>query len=91
MAGTQHFHRMRYNVRRGLRETVASRQTLPEAEWAAVLEMFQSKCAYCDQPALSNRGIVPDHLVPANERIANERNTDLSVNASSADDPVPEW
>lgn len=68
MAGTQHFHRMGYNVRRGLREIVASRQTLPEAEWAAVLEMFRSRCAYCDQgPTFENRGIVPDHLVPAHE------------------------
>jgi hypothetical protein len=68
MAGTQHFYRMRYSVRRGLHEIVASRQTLPETEWAAVLEVFESRCAYCDQSGtFENRGIVPDHLVPAHE------------------------
>lgn len=68
MAGTQHFHRMRYNVHRGLREIVASRQTLSETEWAALMEAFQSRCVYCNQIAtLENRGIVPDHLVSAQE------------------------
>jgi hypothetical protein len=68
MAGTQHFHRIRYNVRRGLREIIASRQTLPETEWAAILHVFQSECAYCGQPGtFENRGIVADHLVPAHQ------------------------
>jgi hypothetical protein len=68
MAGTQHFHRIGYHVRRGLREIIASRQKMAEAEWAAMMAAFQSKCVYCDQTAtLENRGIVPDHLVTAHE------------------------
>lgn len=68
MAGTQHFHRIRYNVHRGLREIVASRQTLPETEWAAVLDAFQSRCAYCGQTGtFENRGVALDHLVPAHQ------------------------
>ena len=67
MAGTRHFSRMKYHVERGLREIVAPRQILPEAGWLALLATFNSKCVFCDQEAtMTNRGLVADHLIPAN-------------------------
>jgi NMD protein affecting ribosome stability and mRNA decay len=64
MKGTQHFSRMGYNVRRGLREIVAPAHRLSKAHWSAVLEEFSHVCAYCGgAPSAANRGIVPDHLV----------------------------
>ncbi|MDB6061998.1 MAG: hypothetical protein JWM78_2101 [Verrucomicrobiaceae bacterium] len=64
MKGTQHFSRMSYNVRRGLREIVAPDHRVSKDEWALVLAEFGSSCAYCYAVASAeNRGIVPDHLV----------------------------
>lgn len=64
MKGTQHFSRMNYNVRRGLREIVAPDHRVSKQEWALVLAEFDSTCAYCGTTATAeNRGIVPDHLV----------------------------
>lgn len=64
MKGTQHFSRMNYNVRRGLREIVAPDHRVSKQEWALVLAEFDGTCAYCGATASAeNRGIVPDHLV----------------------------
>ncbi|MCL1633248.1 HNH endonuclease [Luteimonas sp. SX5] len=64
MKGTQHFSRMNYNVRRGLREIVAPDHRVSKQEWALVLTEFGGTCAYCGATASAeNRGIVPDHLV----------------------------
>ena len=64
MKGTQHFIRMNYNVRRGLREIVAPSHRLPKTEWATILKNFSHRCAYCGNVAsAANRGIVPDHLI----------------------------
>jgi hypothetical protein len=64
MKGTQHFSRMNYNIRRGLREIVAPDHRVSKQEWALVLAEFGSTCAYCGAAASAeNRGIVPDHLV----------------------------
>jgi hypothetical protein len=65
MPGTKHFGRLQYNVARGLREIVAPRQTMPKAQWIAVLEEFGGLCIFCgSEGTAENRGIVPDHLVP---------------------------
>ena len=65
MAGTSYFGRMQYNVARGLREIVAPRQTMPNAEWARIEQEFGDSCIFCGQMGTKeNRGIVPDHLVP---------------------------
>jgi len=64
MKGTQHFSRMNYNVRRGLREIVAPDHRVSKQEWALALAEFDGTCAYCGATATAeNRGIVPDHLV----------------------------
>ena len=68
MKGTQHFSRMNYNVRRGLREIVAPSHKIAKSEWAEILEEFSGKCAFCGSTATAeNRGIVPDHLVAVTE------------------------
>jgi hypothetical protein len=65
MPGTNHFGRMQYNVSRGLREIVAPRQTMSNAQWHSVLEEFGGICIFCGSAGTAeNRGIVPDHLVP---------------------------
>jgi len=64
MKGTQHFPRMNYNVRRGLREIVAPDHRISKSEWALVLAQFANTCAYCyAAPSAENRGLVPDHLI----------------------------
>ncbi|HSI44492.1 MAG TPA: HNH endonuclease signature motif containing protein [Methylotenera sp.] len=64
MKGTQHFSRMNYNVRRGLREIVAEDHRIPQDDWLVVLSEFDNACAYCyAEASAENRGIVPDHLV----------------------------
>ncbi|MEE9928554.1 HNH endonuclease signature motif containing protein [Microvirgula aerodenitrificans] len=64
MKGTKHFSRMNYNVRRGLREIVASDHKISDRDWKLILSEFNGTCAYCGEPASAeNRGIVPDHLV----------------------------
>ncbi|MDP3857945.1 MAG: HNH endonuclease signature motif containing protein [Stagnimonas sp.] len=64
MKGTQHFSRLGYNVRRGLREIVAPSHKIPKTAWLEVLNEFSQACAYCGAAASAeNRGIVPDHLV----------------------------
>lgn len=68
MPGTKHFGRMQYNVARGLREIVAPRQTMPNAQWRRVLEEFGGICIFCGSPGTAeNRGIVPDHLIPVTQ------------------------
>jgi hypothetical protein len=68
MKGTQHFSRMNYNVRRGLREIVAPSHKITKSEWAAILAEFDGTCAYCGAgPSAANRGILPDHLVAVTE------------------------
>jgi NMD protein affecting ribosome stability and mRNA decay len=64
MKGTQHFSRMSYHVKRGLREIVAPSHRISKSTWAVVLDEFSHRCAYCGSEATAeNRGIVPDHLV----------------------------
>ncbi len=66
--GTRHFPRLAYNAARGLREIVAPVQTMPGEVWDAILQEFQGRCVYCGQgPTKENRGIVPDHVVPATD------------------------
>lgn len=68
MPGTKHFTRMQYNVSRGLREIIAPRQTMSKADWKLVLEDFKAICVFCgSEGAAGNRGIVPDHLIPATQ------------------------
>ena len=68
MKGTQHFGRMNYNVRRGLREIVAPSHKMAMSEWEEILQEFSHQCAYCGGTAsAANRGIVPDHLVAVTE------------------------
>lgn len=68
MKGTQHFTRMNYNVRRGLREIVAPDHRVSKEKWTLVLAEFSNKCAYCSSaPSAENRGIVPDHLIAVTE------------------------
>lgn len=66
--GTKHFPRLGYNVSRGLREIVAPIQTMPKADWDALLGEFHGCCAFCgDGATRQNRGIVPDHLIPVTD------------------------
>jgi len=66
MAGTNHFSRIHYNFMRGLREIVAPRQKLNDEDWKVLLDRFDGRCAFCNEPATKeNRGIVADHLVAA--------------------------
>ncbi|WP_159985210.1 HNH endonuclease [Pseudomonas sp. Irchel 3E13] len=59
---------MNYNVRRGLREIVASSHRLNKADWISILEEFDGRCSYCGSEASAeNRGIVADHLIPVTE------------------------
>jgi len=68
MPGTSHFTRMQYHVSRGLRETVAPRQTMSPAEWLRVRQEFGDVCIFCDRKATAeNRGIVADHLIPVTQ------------------------
>ncbi len=68
MKGTRHFPRLAYNAARGLREIVAPVQTMPGAVWDGILQEFEGRCVYCGQgPTKENRGIVPDHVVPATQ------------------------
>jgi len=68
MAGTRHFPRMNYNVRRGLREIVASSHLMTKSEWADTLREFEHLCAFCGSPSTaSNRGLVADHLIPVTD------------------------
>jgi hypothetical protein len=65
LPGTKHFGRMQYDVARGLRDIVAPRQTMPTAQWKAVLDAFGGLRIFCGGAGTAeNRGIVPDHLVP---------------------------
>ena len=64
--GTRHFPRLAYNAGRGLREIVAPVQTMQGDVWDAILQEFEGCCVYCGHgPTRENRGIVPDHVVPA--------------------------
>jgi hypothetical protein len=66
--GTQHFSRMNYNVRRGLREIVAPCHRVSKKDWVSILAEFREACAYCGSTrSAENRGIVPDHLVAVTE------------------------
>ncbi len=57
---------MSYNVSRGLREIVAPVQTMSNRDWNRLLEEFHGCCVFCGEgPTAENRGIVPDHLIPA--------------------------
>ena len=68
MPGTKHFTRMQYNVARGLREIIAPRQTMSKADWMHVLREFGAACIFCGRKGTAaNRGIVPDHLIPASK------------------------
>jgi len=68
MSGTQHFSRMNYHVRRGLREIVAPSHKIGKAHWAAIPEEFNHACAYCGvRGSAENRGIVADHLIAVTE------------------------
>lgn len=68
MPGTKHFTRMQYNVSRGMREIIAPRQTMSKADWKRVLEDFNEICVFCgSEGTTGNRGIVPDHLIPATQ------------------------
>lgn len=68
MKGTKHFPRLSYNVSRGLREIVAPVQTMADRDWNELLEEFHGCCAFCGEGSTrENRGIVPDHLIPATE------------------------
>ncbi|WP_146002096.1 HNH endonuclease [Cupriavidus pauculus] len=59
---------MQYNVARGLREIVAPRQTTPSGEWARIKAEFGHCGVYCGSAASdSNRGVVPDHLIPVTQ------------------------
>lgn len=68
MKGTQHFSRMNYHVRRGMREIVAPTHRIQKTVWAEILKEFSHRCAYCCcEASADNRGIVPDHLVAVTE------------------------
>jgi hypothetical protein len=63
--GTNHFSRLDYNVRRGLREIVSPSHRLSAETWREISAEFNECCAYCGEaPSAQNRGIVPDHVVP---------------------------
>jgi len=68
MAGTKHFSRMNYHVKRGMRELLSHRD-LSNSEWIEIREFFGNVCAFCGCADTGNRrtGIVPDHLIPAVE------------------------
>ena len=68
MAGTKHFSRMNYHVKRGMRELLSHR-TLSSSDWTEVRELFANECAFCGCEDTGNprTGIVPDHLIPAVE------------------------
>lgn len=68
MAGTSHFPRLNYHVRRGLCEIVAPTHRMTDKEWIEILDEFGQACAYCGEGAsAANRGIVADHLIPVKE------------------------
>lgn len=64
MAGTKHFSRMNYNVRRGMRELLSHRH-LSDKEWIEIRDFFGNRCAFCGSEDSGNprTGIVPDHLI----------------------------
>lgn len=66
MARTAQFSRMNYNVARGMKELV-SRHDLKKAQWQMLLQLFDSRCAFCGRVDTGNTrtGLVADHLVAA--------------------------
>lgn len=59
---------MNYNVRRGLREIVASSHLMTDQKWSDTKTEFAGRCAFCGSEATAaNRGIVADHLIPVAE------------------------
>lgn len=65
--GTNHFSRMNYHVQRGMNYIIKD-HSLTVSEWEELKREFQNRCAYCDEePSMGNRGIVPDHLIPASD------------------------